>query len=241
MTALQHCAPVPAGILIDFAGTMFEPVSPEDWVASAFRRLGRTISAMDLAVLAPRFERAGRPGGRPPAHVPPQLARLYAERDLNPEQHRRAYTGLLEQLDGPPALATALYEEAVEPRAWVPARRLHEALGLLVARNVRVAVVSNVAWNIRSVFKEHGLVELIDKFILSHEHGLVKPDESIFALACTALNLRADGVVMIGDDPLADGGAVRAGITTVLLPRVAPGKDNSLLAVLRCVTGVQAD
>ena len=54
----------------------------------------------------------------------------------------------------------------------------------------------------------------------------------IFDAACTSLNLAADEVVMVGDYPRADSGAVLAGIRTILLPALPPHTDNGIAGVI---------
>lgn len=63
----------------------------------------------------------------------------------------------------------------------------------------------------------------------------VKPDPKIFAVACESLGLTAGEVLMVGDDPRSDAGAVAAGIRTMLLPPGPLGSDNGLDAV-RCLS-----
>jgi FMN phosphatase YigB (HAD superfamily) len=54
--------------------------------------------------------------------------------------------------------------------------------------------------------------------------------------ACESIRLTAADVLMVGDDPRSDGGAVIAGIRTLLLPPPASnGDDNGLEHVLHLV------
>jgi putative hydrolase of the HAD superfamily len=96
-----------------------------------------------------------------------------------------------------------------------------------------VGIVSNTGWDVRTVFAEHALIDVVASFTLSYEAGFVKPDRRIFAAACESLGLEPEQVVMVGDDPRADSGAVRAGIRTLLLPSLPPRVDNGIGAVLR--------
>lgn len=228
------------GVLVDFAGTLFEPEPSRAWVEAGLARLDNPLPPLQLDALVAACVAAGRPGPVAPLQVPDALARVFAERDLDPPRHRRAYTGLLAQVEHDhrlPGLAAALYERAIDPAAWLPILGSREALALLASRCIPVAVVSNVAFDVRRVFDRHGFSPVVSAFTLSYEHHVMKPDARLFAEACRALNLSAADVVMIGDDPMADGGAVHAGICTVLLPRVASGADNGLLGLARLLAG----
>ena len=68
------------------------------------------------------------------------------------------------------------------------------------------------------MFAAHAMDGFVTSFTLSYEVGAVKPDRRIFDAACASLRLAPDEVVMVGDDPQADSGAVLAGIRTMLLP-----------------------
>jgi putative hydrolase of the HAD superfamily len=63
----------------------------------------------------------------------------------------------------------------------------------------------------------------------------VKPDLEIFSVACESLGLSPEDVLMVGDDPRADSGAVVAGIRTLLLPPLPAHADNGIAAVIDLV------
>ena len=85
------------------------------------------------------------------------------------------------------------------------------------------------------MFAAHSMDGFVTSFTLSYEVGAVKPDHRIFDAACAALNLAPGEVVMVGDDPRADSGAVLAGIPTMLLPALGPHADNGIDAVIDLV------
>ena len=103
------------------------------------------------------------------------------------------------------------------------------------ALSVPVGVVSDTGWDIRPVFVHHGLDRFVDAFVLSCEHGDVKPAPGLFLAACAALGVAPEHTLMVGDNPLSDGGAVDAGMSTLLLPVAEPGRRRGLDAVLRLV------
>ena len=98
-----------------------------------------------------------------------------------------------------------------------------------------VGIVSNTGWDVRAVFTAHAMSDFVTSFTLSYEAGAVKPDGKIFEAACTSLSLEPGQVLMVGDDPRADSGAVLAGIRTLLVPAQPPHTDNGIAAVLDIV------
>lgn len=96
-------------------------------------------------------------------------------------------------------------------------------------------MILNTGWDVRAVFDAHGATPYISSFTLSYEAGVVKPDARIFAIACESLGVDAAEAMMVGDDARSDGGAVTAGMRTLLLPPLPPGSDNGLGSVRRPV------
>jgi putative hydrolase of the HAD superfamily len=143
----------------------------------------------------------GQPGGALPEVVPPHLEELWSERDRSAAQHRAAYTGLAREAALPwEELYDRLYDRHMEPAAWMPYPDAAEVLGELRRRGIAVAVVSNIGWDLRPVFREHGLDRFVDVFVLSYEYGIQKPDPRIFRIACEGLGLPPEQVAMVGDD-----------------------------------------
>jgi putative hydrolase of the HAD superfamily len=89
------------------------------------------------------------------------------------------------------------------------------------------------------VFAHHGLLELVDVFVMSYEHGVVKPAPELFLAACARLGEVPGRTLMVGDNPLADGGAVGIGLPTYLVPIAEPGRPRGLDGALR-LAGVGA-
>ena len=219
-------------VLFDFHGTLAQVEEPREWVLQAAAACGVTLERMRATALADRLLTAGRAGGPLPARVPPRLAELWADRDLYPYAHRGAYTGLAETVDaGIEGFAEALYERLLVPEGWVPYPGVEATLGALHKAGVKVAVVSNIGFDIRPLFAAWGLDGLIDAYALSYEVGRCKPDPGIFLRACGMLGVDPERTLMVGDTP-ADAGAVNAGCAVLVLPCADPGRDNGLGAVL---------
>ena len=92
-----------------------------------------------------------------------------------------------------PGLYDALYDRHMSPAAWRPYPDAAEVLGALRTSGARVGVVSNIGWDLRPVFRAHGLDALVDAYVLSYEHGIQKPDPQLFHIACTLVGQDPDG------------------------------------------------
>ncbi|MFF2329856.1 MULTISPECIES: HAD family hydrolase [unclassified Streptomyces] len=201
------------GVLFDFSGTLFRIESVRSWLRAVLTEQGVEVSGADFERYVRELESVGAlPGGPPPLHVPGRLAAAWAARDENAALHREVYTGLARQVALPdPGLYDALYERHRSPAAWRPYPDAAEVLGALRDSGTRVGVVSNIGWDLRPVFRAHGLDTYVDAYVLSYEHGIQKPDARLFHTACTLLGQNPTDVVMVGDDRHADGGAAALG------------------------------
>jgi putative hydrolase of the HAD superfamily len=200
-------------VLFDFSGTLFRVESCAAWLRAVLADARVPLSEAELTRTARALEEAGAlPGGPAPLRVPEELAAVWELRDQTPELHRAAYTGLSRRVALPaPELHDALYERHMTPAAWRPYPDAAEVLRTLRERGIAVGVVSNIGWDPRPVFREHGLAPYVDTYVLSYEHGIRKPDPRLFALACTALGADPARTLMVGDDRRADGGAAALG------------------------------
>ncbi|BCJ62860.1 hydrolase [Micromonospora endophytica] len=224
-------------VLLDFHGTLAQVEKPRDWVLAAAATCGVRLDPVRATALADRLLTAGRAGGPLPARVPPHLAELWADRDLYAHAHRGAYTGLAATVDtGVDGLAEALYERLLLPEGWVLYPDTAPTLAALRAAGVRVAVVSNIGFDIRPFFAAWGIADLVDAFVLSYEVGRCKPDPAIFWRACGMLGVDPEETLMVGDSP-ADAGAVAAGCAALVLPAADPGRPNGLGSVLALTHG----
>ncbi|GAA2627055.1 HAD-IA family hydrolase [Streptomyces vastus] len=203
-----------AAVLFDFSGTLFRIESTECWLRAVLAEAEVSFPESELIRAARDLDTVGAlPGGSfPLGPIPDELAPLWEIRDKSAELHRAAYTGLSRQVPLPdPALHDALYERHMTPAAWRPYPDTAEVLGALRERGVAVGVVSNIGWDLRPVFREHGLDPYVGAYVLSYEHGIQKPDPRLFATACDALGVDPRDALMVGDDRRADGGAAVLG------------------------------
>jgi HAD superfamily hydrolase (TIGR01509 family) len=219
-------------VMFDFHGTLAQVEDPITWVTAAAAACGATLDRGKATVLADRLVTAGRPGGPVPHRVPPQLAEVWSDRDLYEHCHRAAYTGLAAtvttDIDG---LPEALYERLLGPAGWLPYADTEATLRTLHDAGIKVAVVSNIGFDIRPHFAAWALEPLVDAFALSYEVGRLKPDPAIFLRACGMIGADPERTLMVGDSP-ADAGAVQAGCAALVLPAAEPGRLNGLGATL---------
>ncbi|MFB8245136.1 HAD family hydrolase [Streptomyces sp. NPDC055952] len=200
-------------VLFDFSGTLFRVESTDAWLRGVMAGREAPLSESELAAAARALEAVGAlPGGGDPARIPAELAGTWRIRDRSAALHRAAYTGLSRQVALPdPALHDALYERHMTPAAWAPYPDAPQVLRTLRERGIPVGVVSNIGWDLRPVFREHGLDRYVDTYVLSFEHGVQKPDPRLFATACEALGADPRRTLMVGDNREADGGATALG------------------------------
>ncbi|PYC80907.1 hydrolase [Streptomyces tateyamensis] len=210
------------GVMFDFSGTLLRIESTEQWLDGALAERGLVLADAERAELVRRLEWFGAlPGGVAPSEVPAGLAELVDTRDLTPELHRAAYTGLTRAAGLPEGLtADQLYDRHMSTTAWAPYPDAEPTLRELRRRGIPVAVVSNIGWDLRPVFRAHGLDPLVDAYLLSYELGAQKPDPRIFRAGCEALGLAPQDVLMVGDHLAADGGATALGCTFHQVPHL---------------------
>lgn len=227
-----------AAVLFDFSGPLFRVESTESWLRGALRETGLRLAEPEVVAAAKALEESGAlPGGAPPLRVPERLTEAWRTRDCSAELHRAAFTGLSRQVPLPdPALHDVLYERHMAPAAWQPYPDAAEVLRALRERGVPVGVVSNIGWDLRPVFRAHGLDRWIDVYVLSYEHGVQKPDPRLFSVACEVLGADPRGTVMVGDDRRADGGAAALGCRVHFVDHLpAAERPDALLPVLALV------
>jgi HAD superfamily hydrolase (TIGR01509 family) len=152
------------------------------------------------------------------ASTPEELAK---GRDLSAQRHRDVWTQLYlsagcDRLAS--GLSDALYAMTIDPQTWEAFPDTLSTLRVLHEQGLRLGVVSDTGFDMRPVFDALGLTEYFDAVVLSFEHGVCKPDPSLFRSACDDLGVPPDETLMVGDNPFTDSGAVSAGLPVLLLP-----------------------
>ena len=155
------------------------------------------------------------------AGTPEELAK---GRDLSPVLHRAVWTDLYARSgadDLAVGLSDALYELTVDPGSWEAFPDTGVTLRGLRQRGVPVGVVSDTGFDLRPVLDRLELSQWIDALVLSCEYGVCKPHPRVFRSACAELGVEPAATLMVGDNPLTDGGAAAAGLIVLLLPAPA--------------------
>jgi HAD superfamily hydrolase (TIGR01549 family) len=200
-------------VLFDMGDTLFERAGGSELLVDAARTLGAEVDrARAAAIWADVHARA---------RTPEELAK---GRDTSPAAHRACWTALYHPAEALVAgLAEEMYQREIGPQYWRPFPDALPTLRALHARGVPIGVVSDAGFDIRSFFRRHRIDGLISSFVISCEHGVTKPAARLFELACAGLGVTPAATLMVGDNPVTDGGAVDAGLTCLLLPPRPPG------------------
>ncbi|UAK38264.1 HAD family hydrolase [Gordonia bronchialis] len=198
----------PAAVLFDFSGTLFRFEARDDWFDGLHDEHG---SPLHVDTQAQLIRRMTQPVGVPDAVVGDDRI-AWENRDLDPAQHRRAYLAMLRESGlTVPEHAASLYERVLDANSWEPFADTVEVLTRLHEAGVPVGVVSNIAFDLRTVLRRHGVENLVGAYALSFEVGAIKPDPAIFHAALDALGVAPGAALMVGDSDIADGGAVELG------------------------------
>ena len=111
-------------------------------------------------------------------------------------------------------LADALYEVESDAAFNPFAVDAAATLNTLRDNDIRIGVLSDIHFDLRPAFD--GLP--VDSFVLSFEHGVVKPDPAIFRIALDELGTAPEETLMVGDRSTHDGAGVAVGMPTLLVP-----------------------
>jgi HAD superfamily hydrolase (TIGR01493 family) len=199
-------------VLFDFSGTLFRLEEDDSWFADI------TVDerAVDGHVQAELMRRLTAPTGRS-VEMDDEQYRNWVNRDLEPHLHREAYLHVLRESGLTDEHAETLYGLLIEPANWTVYPDTAEVLGSLHRQGVKIAVVSNIAFDLRPAFASIGATGFVDEFVLSFEVGAVKPNPEIFQTALSRLGVPPSDALMVGDSEEADGGAVAVGCRFALV------------------------
>ncbi|MFE1879310.1 HAD family hydrolase [Streptomyces diastatochromogenes] len=217
-------------VLFDFSNTIFQMIDLRTWlhrVGAAGDRLDPLDEPGAVAEISDQLRAAFRL---------PSVVELQEGRDLSSDRHRRAMRGWWERVDFLRGAEEAAYRELTAPDAWVPYPDAEPVLRALRERGLRIGIVSDFAWDLRTHLAHHGLDALIDTCVISYEQGREKPDPQLFLKACADLGADPRATLMVGDNPVRDGGAAACGLRTYILPAENRTGERGLADVLRLVT-----
>ena len=192
----------PSAVLLDFHNTLAVPRSIDGWISEA----QALVSDGPLSPVSERMQ-----------NVWVDAKRLFPTKDwdLDPAAHRHAFVSTLSH-DGAVSIdfAEALYE--VMPNQWVLNRGASDFIARASGVGTRMAIVSNIALDIRPALERWGVASALDAVILSYEVGYVKPDPRIFQLAADSLGVDPTSCLMIGDSDHDDVGGAALGMQCLI-------------------------
>lgn len=121
------------------------------------------------------------------------------------------------------------YEHFAEAGVWELYPEVPEVLDQLRPR-FQLAVISNFDGRLRLILQNLGISKYFSRVFISSELGADKPDREIFRRALKLIDLNADEVLHVGDDPERDWNAAQeAGLLVFQLDR----PKNSLRDLLK--------
>jgi len=217
-----HMAVDFSSVIFDWRGTLVTTLSWQGWVEEALRLVGRRHLPPDVEEVLHGLNAVDANEARLDAHGV----------DCDADVHRQTYLGVFAAAGFDHELGEALYAVESDYRYNDFATDVAPALRGLKQGGLRVAVLSDIHFDIRPAFAAAGLEGLVDSFVLSFEQGVQKPDQAIFEAALTDLDADRAETLMVGDRSRPDGGAVECGITTLLLPPLRSSHDHRLNRVL---------
>ena len=209
-------------VIFDWRGTLVTTLTEQEWIRQALTDVGRPPDPVvaeailqAVAVANGDEDRLDAPGV-----------------DSDAALHRHTFMSVFADAGLDDELAEALYAVESDPRHNPFAEDAAETLATLHRRDVDVAVVSDIHFDLRPAFDTAGLNEFVDVFTLSYEQGVQKPHPEMFTRTLDALGVTAAEALMVGDRSWPDGAAVEQGITTLLLPPLQQVTDRRLHKVL---------
>lgn len=195
-------------VVFDWRGTLVTTLDTEDWIRAALLRIGRTASAETVARLVQALTDA--------AGEPDRLDSPGMDSDRN--LHRDTCYQVFADAEFDEELADALYAVESDPAYNPFALDVAQTFEALAEHGCRVAVLSDIHFDLRPAFTSAGLADFVTEFVLSFEHGAQKPDPAIFRRVLDRLGTSPPETLMVGDRASHDGAALAIGMPTLLVP-----------------------
>jgi HAD superfamily hydrolase (TIGR01549 family) len=213
-------------VLFDWRGTVFYDEDDATWVRNSAASIGRELDGKTIDAIVARLKET--------ESIPHIKAALDAC-DHSLEAHRAAILDWYRAAEIDDELAYAIWARDGDADASIPFPDTHEVMDELRRRGIRIAVVSNIHYDIRPHFVRHDLDRFVNEYVLSFELGYQKPDARMYTTALSLLAVDPQRALMVGDRPELDAVAADAGIMTLVLPSTPVGARHGLDAVLRLV------
>jgi len=200
-------------VLFDWSGTLVHDPPPIDRLAAALRSLDREPRAEHVAAAVAALAAA--------ADLP-DVVEAMRDEDTSTTRHRAANMLWFRRAGLDVELAEALYAVDADPANRPLYTDAAANLTAIHAHGVKIAVVSDIHLDLRTLLQGQGVGDCIDAYALSFELGCQKPDPRMFLTALDLLDVDAARTLMVGDRCSHDGGAVDVGIATFILPPPPP-------------------
>jgi HAD superfamily hydrolase (TIGR01509 family) len=199
------------------------------WIRSAASYIGRDLGDDEVVALCEHLDET--------IAARPDLAEALERCDTSIDVHRAALLAWFAAAQLDDELAHAIWSHDHEhAEANFPFPDTEPVMRALHEHGVKVAIVSDIHYDIRAHFVRHGLDGYVDTYVLSFEHGVQKPDPEIYERSLEALGVAADRALMVGDRASHDGAAAAVGIATYIFGGPFPAGQTGprgLDAVLR--------
>ena len=227
----------PSVILFDFGGTLADIYPSHEWLfIRPCRELGVEVDAARV--------RAGQDMGWDPYLTPEGPA--HPEMSLSQAIFRRFKTGQLVTrlqamgVTGPvEAIAKKVLDLDTRPEMYRVFDDVLPTLQVLAERGYRMAIISNHEWELPDLVAGLGLADYFPVVITSARVGYRKPHPRIYQYALERLGATAEETLVVGDSLSSDvAGALRLGMTAVLLDRHGADNDPPGVPVIRRLTSL---
>jgi HAD superfamily hydrolase (TIGR01509 family) len=224
---LEGPVPPVEAVLFDFANTLFRMVPLDVFLSRIWQAAGRDPAELDAAAVARAVQAAAEL---------PHVRAAQEGRDTAPARHREASRVWFSEVPQFADIFDLVYEAIVDRGSWFAYEDTAPVLRELAARGVPVGIVSDIVWDVRRDLEAIGVAHTVNAFALSYQLGYEKPDPRMFLKTCAELGADPRRTVMVGDNPVRDGGATACGLRTLLMPAEPRTGERGLRAVLSLLT-----
>jgi putative hydrolase of the HAD superfamily len=197
-------------IFFDAVGTL---IHPEPAAGVAYHAVGQRHGCrLDLPTVRARFAAAFR------RQEEQDAASGLRTDDAREVARWRAIVAEVLEVTDPEACFQELYEHFADPASWRVSSEAAPVLRALAERGYRLGIASNFDGRLRGVVAALPALAAVQHLVISSEVGWRKPSPHFFAALCRQVGLRADEVLLVGDDLANDhAGASAAGLRALLL------------------------
>jgi putative hydrolase of the HAD superfamily len=207
-------------VVVDAVGTVIHPEPPAPVIyAEVGRRFGSKRTAAEIA---PRFIAAF---AREEVIDHANGLRTSEVREI--ERWRHIVGDVFNDVTDTDACFRELFEHFSRPEAWRCDPDAAATIEALARRGYAVGMASNYDRRLRSVVAGLGALKPLQSLVISSEVGWRKPAPQFFLAVCQALEVPAQGILYIGDDPVNDDdGARAAGLRALLFDPKGKHRDR---------------